>query len=81
MNFYQKLPANLLIDFYNEINKKIKKGKLTQNMYYELGLIISVANRRGIFLDQPSDFNEVIDQQVLKDLLQSEQVEGRSNIA
>ncbi|MDQ0201873.1 hypothetical protein [Neobacillus ginsengisoli] len=74
MNFYEKLPVEFLIHFYNEIIKNIEKGILTKNMYYELGIIISVANRRGISLDQPSDFNEVINQQALNDLLQLEQV-------
>jgi hypothetical protein len=52
-------------------------------MYYELGIIIFVANWRGISLNQPSDFNEVVNQQVLNDLLQSEQVKtwGSSHIA
>lgn len=74
MNFYEKLPVEFLIRFYNEIIKNIEEGILTKNMYYELGIIISVANRRGISLDQPSDFNEVINQQALNDLLQLEQV-------
>ncbi|MGG3469547.1 hypothetical protein ABES02_18950 [Neobacillus pocheonensis] len=74
MNFYEKLPVEFLIRFYNEIIKNMEKGILTKNMYYELGIIISVANRRGISLDQPSDFNEVINQHALNDLLQSEQV-------
>ncbi|MCM2535007.1 hypothetical protein NDK43_25035 [Neobacillus pocheonensis] len=77
MDFYEKLPEELLIRFYYEIINNIKKGILTKNMYYEIGIIISVANRRGISLDQPSDFNEVINQQALNDLLQSEQVGTR----
>lgn len=77
MDFYEKLPEDLLIRFYYEIITNIKKGILTKNMYYEIGIIISVANRRGISLDQPSDFNEVINQQALNDLLQSEQVGTR----
>jgi hypothetical protein len=74
MDLYEKLPEELLIRFYYEIINNIEKGILTKNMYYEIGIIISVANRRGISLDQPSDFNEVINQQALNDLLQSEQV-------
>ncbi|MBT2701070.1 hypothetical protein J7E79_27665 [Bacillus sp. ISL-40] len=77
MDFYEKLPDELLIRFYYEIINNIEKGILTKNMYYEIGIIISVANRRGISLDQPSDFNEVINQQALNDLLQSEQVGTR----
>ena len=41
MNFYEKLPSDFLINFYNEIIKNIEKGILSKNMYYELGLIIS----------------------------------------
>ncbi|PFO07476.1 hypothetical protein COJ85_05695 [Bacillus sp. AFS076308] len=74
MNIYEKLPVEFLIRFYNEIIKNIEKGILTKNMYYELGIIISVASRRGISLDQPSDFNEVINQQALNDLSQTEHV-------
>ena len=74
MNLYEKLPTDFLIRFYNQIIKNIEKGILTKNMYYELGIIISVANRREIYLDQPSDFNEVVNQEVLNNLLQSAQV-------
>jgi hypothetical protein len=73
MNCYEKLPVEFLIRFYNEIIKNIEKGILTKNMYYELGIIISVANRRGISLNPPSDFNAMINQQALNDLLQSDQ--------
>ncbi|MEH7332015.1 hypothetical protein V7161_05215 [Neobacillus drentensis] len=77
MDFYEKLPEELLIRFYYEIINNIEKGILTKNMYYEIGIIISVANRRGIFLNQPSDLYEVINQQALNDLLKSEQVGTR----
>ncbi|MDN3019927.1 hypothetical protein PH210_27680 [Paenibacillus sp. BSR1-1] len=77
MDFYEKLPDELLIRFYYEIINNIEKGILTKNMYYEIGIIISVANRRGISLVQPTDFNEVINQQALNDLLQPEQVGTR----
>jgi len=65
MELYQKLPTELLLRFYNEIVKNIEKGVLSKNMYYELGLIISVASRRGICLEKPSDFNEVVNQDIL----------------
>jgi hypothetical protein len=68
MNFYEKLPNNLLIDFYNEINKNIEKGILTKSMYYELGLIISVMDRKGIQLDKPFDFEQVVDKKVMKNI-------------
>ena len=51
MDFYEKLPIDFLIDFYDEIIKNIEKGLLTKNMYYELSLIISVASQRGILFN------------------------------
>ena len=65
----RKLPNDVLIAFYNEINKNIGKDILTKQMYYELGLIFSVLNRRGIFLNKPIDFEDVIDHQTRKILL------------
>ncbi|WP_163538691.1 hypothetical protein [Gracilibacillus sp. YIM 98692] len=53
MNFYEELPHDVLIAFYNEINKNIEKGIITKSTYYELGLIISVMNRRGIISNNP----------------------------
>lgn len=76
MEFYEKLPVEFLIRFYNEIIKNIEKGIITKNMYYELGVIISVASRRGFSLELPSDFNEVIYQQALNDLIQGKRVEN-----
>lgn len=73
MSIYEKLPVEFLIRFYNEIITNIEKDILTNNMYYELGIIISVANRRGISLDLPFDFNEVVNQQALNELFQTEQ--------
>jgi hypothetical protein len=70
MNFYEKLPADFLISFYNEILKNIEKGILSKKMYYELGLIISVACRKGITLDSPADFKEEVNEEVLMDFLQ-----------
>ncbi|WP_163536521.1 hypothetical protein [Gracilibacillus sp. YIM 98692] len=60
MKFYEKLPNDLLVDFYTEINKKIKKGENTKSMYYELGLVISVMNRRGIRLVKPSSCSQKV---------------------
>ena len=70
MDFYEKLPIDFLIDFYDEIMKNIEKGLLTKNMYYELGLIISVASRRGITLGKPCDFEQIVDQKNLRDFIQ-----------
>jgi hypothetical protein len=72
MDFYEKLPTDFLIAFYQEIMKNIEKGILTKNMYYELGLIISVASQRGITLGQPCDFKQMVDQHTLDDFIQSE---------
>ncbi|MGP4039548.1 hypothetical protein ACTWP4_06560 [Gracilibacillus sp. D59] len=52
MNFYEKLPNDLLIAFYYEIIKTIENGIITKSTYYEYGLIISVMNRKGIPMDQ-----------------------------
>ncbi|MCQ6281692.1 hypothetical protein [Bacillus sp. EB600] len=68
MDFYEKLPTDFLIAFYDEMMKNIEKGLLTKTMYYELGLIISVARRRGITLGQPCDFEQIVDQKDQKDL-------------
>ena len=70
MNFYEKLPIDFLIAFYHEMMKNIEKGLLTKNMYYELGLIISVARQRGITLGQPCDFDQVVNQQIMDDFIQ-----------
>jgi hypothetical protein len=68
MEFYEKLPKDLLIDFYNEINKNIEKGILTKAMYYELGLLISVMDKKGILLDKPVDFEQVVDKVIMKNI-------------
>ena len=70
MDFYEKLPTDFLIAFYDEMMKNIEKGLLTKNMYYELGLIISVASQRGISLGQPCDFEEIVDQPDLDQFIQ-----------
>ncbi|WP_160723424.1 hypothetical protein [Bacillus sp. USDA818B3_A] len=48
MTFYEKLPNDLLIAFYNEVNKNIHNGVSTKKMYYELGIIYSIMSQRGI---------------------------------
>ncbi|MCM2532898.1 hypothetical protein NDK43_11505 [Neobacillus pocheonensis] len=70
MDFYEKLPTDFLIAFYNEILKNIEKGLLTKKMYYEIGLIISVASQRGITLEQPCDFEQIVDQKDLDEFIQ-----------
>lgn len=71
MNFYKKLPTDFLIEFYCEIMRNIEKGILTKNMYYEIGLIISVASQRGITLGLPCDFEQIVDRRNLDEFIQS----------
>ncbi|MGX2962056.1 hypothetical protein JNUCC23_22915 (plasmid) [Peribacillus sp. JNUCC 23] len=47
---YDKLPIDLLVEFYYEINMNIKKGILSEAMYHEIELIKQAADRRGISL-------------------------------
>ena len=70
MDFYEEVPADFLIDFYHEIMKNIEKGLLTKNMYYEIGLIISVARQKGITLIKPYDFEQMVDQKILEGFIQ-----------
>ena len=49
--FYEKLPTELLVNFYYEINKNIEAGLLSEAMYHELSLIKKAARKRGILLD------------------------------
>ena len=70
MDFHERLPTDFLIDFYHEIMKNIEKRLLTKNMYFELGLIISVASQRGITLGKPCDFEQIVDQKTLDNFIQ-----------
>jgi hypothetical protein len=70
MDFYEKLPTDFLVAFYDEMMKNIERGLLTKNMYYELGLLISVARQRGIILVQPGDFEQIVDQSDLEEFIQ-----------
>lgn len=70
MGFYEKLPTDFLIAFYNEMIIKIGKGILTKNMYYELGLMISIASQRGILLGKPYDFEQIVNQKALDKFIQ-----------
>ncbi|MGE8082110.1 hypothetical protein [Peribacillus loiseleuriae] len=47
---YDKLPMDLLVEFYYEINRNIKKGILSEAMYHEIELIKQAVTRRGISL-------------------------------
>jgi hypothetical protein len=69
MEFYEKLPTDFLIAFYHEVVKNIENGILSKNMYYELGLMISVASQRGITLGKPCNFEQVTDQEDLDEFI------------
>ncbi|WP_077211997.1 hypothetical protein [Bacillus dakarensis] len=73
MEFYEKLPTDLLVAFYYEIMKNIEKGILTKNMYVEIGFIISVASQRGIELSKPSDFEQILFEKSFGDFVQVSQ--------
>lgn len=68
MSLYDKLPSDFLIQFYNEMKKMISKGIVSKKMYYELGLMIAAASKRGIQLDKPNDFEQNIVQELLLEL-------------
>jgi hypothetical protein len=68
MSLYENLPSDFLIQFYCEVKKMIAKGLVSKNMYYELGLIIAAASRRGILLDKPMDFELYIVHELLMEL-------------
>lgn len=68
LSLYERLPSELLIQFYNEIKKMSSNGLVSKKMYYELGLIISAASKRGIQLDKPQDFDHNVDHELLMEL-------------
>lgn len=48
MSSYDKLSDQLLAGFFVEINKNIKKGKLSKAMNDEIALIQAAAGKRGL---------------------------------
>jgi len=60
IDFYEKLPTDLLMTLYGDMIRIIEKGTITKKLYYELGLIISVASQRGLTLGQPCTFKQKI---------------------
>jgi len=68
MSLYERLPSHFLIQFYHEMKKMSSNGIVSKNMYYELGLIISAASKRGIQLDKPKDFDQNVDHELLMEL-------------
>ncbi|KMY41515.1 hypothetical protein [Peribacillus loiseleuriae] len=47
---YDKLSMDLLVEFYYEINRNIKKSILSEAMYHEIELIKQAVTRKGISL-------------------------------
>lgn len=68
MSLYERLPSDFLIQFYNEVKKMCSTGLVTKNMYYELGLIMAAASKRGIQLDKPKDFEQNVNFDLLLEL-------------
>ncbi|OIJ15558.1 hypothetical protein BKP35_00760 [Anaerobacillus arseniciselenatis] len=50
-NLYKKLPDELLVQFYEEINKNINEGILTEAMCIEVELIDEIFKDRGLKID------------------------------
>lgn len=48
MSLYERLPDNVLADFYFEIQKNLNRGISTERMNHELTLIKSEAEKRGL---------------------------------
>ncbi len=50
-NLYKQLPDDLLVQFYEEINKNINEGILTEAMCIEVELIDEIFKDRGLKID------------------------------
>lgn len=48
MSIYKRLPNDLLIGFFMEINKNIEKGILSEAMYHEIDLIKTEMEKRNL---------------------------------
>ncbi|MED3038605.1 hypothetical protein CBR56_29710 [Bacillus thuringiensis] len=48
MSVYEQLSDDLLAGFFVEINKNIQRGILSEGMYYEISLILLVAENRNL---------------------------------
>lgn len=68
MSIYERMPTDILDQFYNMIRKEIKNGNLSKMMYYEIALILEAGAKRGLQYGSPSDFYEIIDKRVLDKL-------------
>jgi len=51
-SIYEELPDDLLGGFYYEILNNIKKGILSDAMYYEIDLIKIAADKRGLSIQE-----------------------------
>lgn len=60
-NLYDKLPIDVLAQFYFHINKNIEKGILSKAMYYEIKLIKKSVIKKGL---QIADLDRYINQPV-----------------
>lgn len=57
---YYELPADSLIALFAEKVKNIESGLLTKNGYYELGLMISAASKKGITLGKTDNSKQAV---------------------
>lgn len=48
LSVYEQLSDDLLAGFFVEINKNIQRGILSEGMYYEISLILLVAENRNL---------------------------------
>ncbi len=60
---YKKLPDELLVQFYDEINKNINEGILTEAMCIEVELIDEIFKDRGLKIvgNYPNICNSVVE--------------------
>jgi len=65
MSIYEKMPTDILDQFYTMIRNEIQSGNLSKMMYYEIALILEAGAKRGLQYVSPSDLYEVIDKRVL----------------
>ncbi|RKI19004.1 hypothetical protein [Bacillus thuringiensis] len=64
MSLYKQLSDALLVGFFIEINKNIKKGILSTAMYQEIDLINNEMKRRNI--------SEIDSQKIYQEYIQSQ---------
>ncbi|WP_332633595.1 hypothetical protein [Halalkalibacter flavus] len=57
MSLYDKLPVDLLSEFYFAIRQNIEKGILTEKMYIEIELIQAAAEKKGFIFSEDHKSN------------------------